>query len=149
MNKTTFVIYTVGALLSISNAVTAKNDYNDSEVLRYAKTLNVHELDPQLQSSELNEWLRYGPAHLDQVLWKISRDCDLKEHPQGVSTDDWPLCVRFTFKRGTISGWALIRIGTRTLGISGTPRLEYFTIMTDRQLGTRPNRLSELPRILN
>lgn len=147
MDKCRALILPLGILLAVS--APAQTNYTENNVLRFAMNLNVHELDAQLGPGKLNEWLHHGPARLDDVLWSISRDCDLKEHSEDVPSEDGPLCVRFTFRRDSTSGWGLLRVGTRNLGISGPPRLEYFTVMTEQKIGPRPNKLSELPRVLN
>src|SRR5690242_11571499 len=113
------------ALLSPANAT----NESDAQLIRYARDVDVHTLDSKLSSQPLDRWLRSGPAHVDKTLWRASRDCDLRDRPQGFAEDDWPVCVRFTFMRGPIGGWGMLRVGTRKRGITGEPHLEYITVM--------------------
>jgi hypothetical protein len=126
-----------------------KHNYTEKELIRYTRAVDVQKLDPSLSSDRLDHWLRSGPAHIDELRWQVIRDCDLKERPHDVAEGDWPLCVRFVYRRGTLSGWGMTRIGTRNKGISGPPTFEYFTVITERPFTQGPAKLSELPRTLD
>jgi hypothetical protein len=138
----------VSMFLFTVGLTSAKSHYTDAYVLQYAKSLDVQKLDPSLSSQKLEDWLRHGPAHLDEVLWRVSRDCDLKEPAPGIAMGDSPLCVRFTFRRRRLSGWSLIRVGTRRIGITGPAHFEYFSIVTERRFPQSTTSLSELPQAL-
>lgn len=88
--------------------------YDEANVVAYAKAIDVAELDANLQSQPLDKWLRLGPARVEKLDWRMS-DCDLKpdyrEPPAG-----HPLCVRLSYRRGGISGWAIITVGTTRKG---------------------------------
>src|SRR5580704_6489075 len=82
----------------------------EQRIISYAKALDVSKLDPSLSSQRLDQWLRFGPAHLDTVVWEMS-DCDLKpdfSNPHYVG----PLCAKVGFSRGSCAGWAIITVGT-------------------------------------
>lgn len=123
---------------------------DDNSLVEYAKALDVARLDKALPSQRLDVWLSRGPAHLDEVRWRMS-DCDLKavdrEPPEG-----YPMCVAFTFRRDTLSGKAMIRVGTTQKGIDGEPRFEsvWVTSGAPGRIGRfRSTRiLSEFPTIL-
>lgn len=122
--------------------------YKDSDVIQYAKTLDVALLDASVPSQGLEVWLRRGPSQATTVRWRIS-DCDLK-HEAGTSTDRQPLCVKFTFISGDVSGWGMITVGTARKGITGKPRFEY-AVVTTPELSRKGAHetvvvLSELPR---
>jgi hypothetical protein len=127
----------------------ASQGYTETELIRYTKGIDVQKLDSSLSSQRLDDWLRSGPAHIDEVRWQIIRDCDLKERPEDVPEGDWPLCARFVYRRGNLSGWGMIRIGTRNKGITGSPVFEYFTVITKRPIPQGPAKLSDLPRVLD
>ena len=110
-------------------ALTGQPKPDAREAVSYAKSLDVATLDKTLPSQRLEDWLRHGPAHLDKVRWRISRDCDLKPDVH-VSKDASPLCVKFGFSRSAVSGWGILSIGTLAKGIGGHPRLEYVAVQT-------------------
>lgn len=122
----------------------------EQRVISYAKALDVSKLDPTLSSQRLDQWLRFGPAHLDTVAWEMS-DCDLKpdfSNPNYVG----PLCAKVRFRRGNCGGWAIITVGTFRDGISGVPHLEYIIFaMTGSNYDPPPesNKLSDLPRLMD
>jgi hypothetical protein len=108
----------------------------------------VSKLDPSLSSQRLDQWLRFGPAHLDTVTWEMS-DCDLKpdfSNPNYVAT----LCAKVRFRRGNCGGWAIITVGTFRNGISGHPHLEYIfaTVGSNYDHPPESRKLSDLPRLL-
>jgi|KBSSwiStaDraftv2_1062776.scaffolds.fasta_scaffold116825_3 hypothetical protein len=130
----------------------AKNGSSDQEAIRYAKAIPVVKLDSELPSKALDDWLRVGPPHVDEVLWRVSPGCDLNE-PEAPA----PLCVRFTFRRRSISGWGLIKVGTIASGVSGAPTVEYVTVLNGEKQVTAGapqgarliKKLSELPQVLD
>src|SRR5579859_4789062 len=115
----------------------------DKKVLDYAKKVDVHLFDPTLPSQALDEWLRSGHAHLDTIICDVSRDCDLKQGFEIPNHDDWPLCVRVGFRRGSaginVGGLGMIVVGTLGKGVSGLPRFLSFSA----------GKLSELPQFLD
>jgi len=100
---------------------------SDREMLTYARTLDVQNLDPSLPSQSFEDWLRSGPAHVDNVVWEMSPTCDLKD-PNTPSPTDWFVCVRFAFMRGDSGDFALMVVGTRHKGINGQPHLDHLTL---------------------
>src|ERR1700739_3259709 len=70
----------------------------EQQIISYARALDVSKLDPSLSSQRLDQWLRFGPAHLNTVTWEMS-NCDLRpdfSNPNYVE----PLCAKVRFKRG-------------------------------------------------
>ena len=66
--------------------------YDEAKVVAYAKTIDIAQLDPTLESESFEKWLRLGSAHMEKLQWSMS-DCDLK--PDYVEPpDSYPLCTR-------------------------------------------------------
>jgi hypothetical protein len=61
---------------------------------------------------------------------------------------DWPLCVKIGFRRGTTTGFGVLRVGTRKSGISGEPAFQYLTVLMPFSVGDY-DKLSEFPRYLD
>jgi hypothetical protein len=102
---------------------------DEKKMLNYARTLDVQKLDRTLPSQSFEDWLRSGPAHIEAVDWRVSLDCDLKDPEfEFPNPADWPICVQFDFARGDVGEFALMIIGTRGKGISGSPRLDDLTV---------------------
>src|SRR5262249_40576339 len=121
------VLYVMILLSLAAGLASAKRRTTEKDVISYAKSLDVSKLDSTLRSQHLDKWLRSGPARLDTVEWEMS-NCDLKPDP---GDTDAPLCAKFRFTRGAVSGWGLINVGTFRMGISGPPHFEYITFFTD------------------
>jgi hypothetical protein len=135
----------------------------DKKKLEYARNLDVHQLDPTLRSMRLEDWLRSGPAGIENLNWRTSPTCDLKDPPPlSTDKDDWATCVKFIFGyRGASKSPAyvegLITVGTVRKGITGPPRFEYFGIMDNDFFQRNPswepdfdrNKLSDLFRALS
>jgi len=134
----------------------------DKEKLDYARSLDVHQLDPTLSPLKLEDWLRSGPAGMEKLNWQTSPTCELKDPlPVSADEDDWATCVKFVFAyRGASKSPAyvegLITVGTVRKGITGPPRFEYFAFM-DNDFWHRnpswepdfdPKKLSDLFRAL-
>jgi len=124
--------------------------YDEAKVVAYAKAIDVAKLDANLQSQPLDEWLRLGPARVEKLEWRMS-DCDLKpdyrEPPTG-----YPLCVRLGYRRGNVSGWAIITVGTTRKGIVEPPRFEYAVVSTRSDDGVHSesaDKLSDLPHVIS
>jgi hypothetical protein len=138
-------------LLSLSAQLTCGQKtakVTEQRIISYAKALDVSKLDPSLSSQRLDQWLRFGPAHLDTVTWEMS-DCDLKpdfSNPNYVA----PLCAKVRFRRGNCGGWAIITVGTFRNGISGHPHLEYIfaTVGSNYDHSSESSKLLDLPRLL-
>jgi len=120
--------------------------YTDDEVLQYAKSIDVSNLDSTLPSQPLEEWLLRGPARIDELNWRISLDCDLKD-PKPDVEGDLPLCVKVGFRRGKITGFGVLTVGTRKAGIKGQPLFQYLDVLSPPPVGNY-DRLSEFPRYL-
>jgi len=124
--------------------------YDEAKVVSYAKAIDVAELDANLQSRALDEWLRLGPARIEKLDWRMS-DCDLKpdyHEPR----NGYPLCVRLVYRRGKVSGWAIITVGTRRKGIVEPPRFESAVVSTRSDDGVHSesaDKLSDLPRVIS
>jgi hypothetical protein len=121
--------------------------YTEKQVVRYGKAIDVAKLDPTLSSQRLDEWLRFGPAHLDVVEFSMS-SCDLKGDD---SQYDGPLCIRFNFARGHVGGWGNITVGTLRRGIDGPPRLRVVLVVPgSTQQGDvhSSDKLSDLPSLM-
>ena len=120
----------------------------EQRIISYTKALDVSKLDPSLPSHRLDQWLRFGPAHLDTVTWEMS-ECDLMPD---FSNRHYvaPLCAKVRFRRGNCGGRAIITVGTFRDGISGAPHLEYIfaTVGSNYDNPPESTKLSDLPRLL-
>jgi hypothetical protein len=136
-------------VILISGAFSAAQDqaYTEDEVLRYAKSVDVAKLDSTLPSQPLEEWLLRGPARIDELYWRVSLDCDLKD-PKPDAGGDLPLCVKVGFRRGNTTGFGLLTVGTRKSGIKGQPALQYLDVVFPFSVGDY-DKLSEFPRYLD
>lgn len=135
----------MAALLLVPSSLSAKARYTETQVVRYAKALDVSKLDPELSSQRLDGWLKSSAAHSYAVTWEMS-DCDLKgsTDPNYVA----PLCVKIRFQRPKAGGWVIIKVGTFRDGIKGAPHIEQIFIGPSNR--TAPSeKLSDLPRLLN
>lgn len=121
--------------------------YTDDQVVRYAKSVDVTKLDSTLPSQPLEEWLLRGPAQIDELHWRMSPDCDLKD-PKPDAEGDLPLCVKIGFRRGNTTGFGLLAVGTRRSGIKGQPVLQYLDVLSPHSVGNY-DKLSEFPRYLD
>jgi len=119
----------------------------ENEDVAYVKAIDVNTLDPSLPSQRFEEWLQFGPPHIDHLRWMLDDTCDLKPDLDA----DYPRCVRIDFERGGQSGWILILIGTLKKGIIGPPQLYEPIDVFERPFintgGT--DRLSGLPSLLD
>ena len=138
-------------LLGSLPVIASEQAYTSKGVIRYAKAVDVANLDPSLSHQPLDEWLRSGPPHLDTVHWAVS-DCDLKP-PDDYG--DWPLCAKFWLRRhsktGDAGGWGLVQVGTTMKGITGSPHLRILVITGTSHEGkfSDSEKLSDLPRLLD
>ena len=123
--------------------------YSDTAVIDYARHLDVSKLDARLSARGLEEWLKEGPAHVDQVTWSIS-DCDLRSNSEK-PTSKRTLCVRFGFRRGATGGWGIVTVGSVAKGIQGQPRFEsaQVTCGPPNQIGRTTKTLSAIPALLD
>jgi len=121
--------------------------YSDGEVVNHAKSVDVAKLDSTLSSRQLEDWLLRGPARIDELYWNISQDCDLK-NPEPDADGDLPLCVKVGFRRGNITGFGVLRVGTRKHGISGQPAFLYLDVLRPFSAGSY-DKLSDFPRFLD
>ncbi len=134
-------------LISGTFVAAQEQPYSEADLVRYAKLVDVSKLDSTLPSQPLEEWLLHGPARIDGLYWRISLDCDLKDDEPDVEKD-WPLCVKIGFRRGVISGFGVLRVGTHKSGISGEPVFQYLSVLQPLSVGGY-DRLSEFPRYLD
>ena len=122
-----------------------------SEVVGYAKHIDVAKVDSALKSEPLEVWLTSRELHLHHVRWDRG-DCDIKpEEPP--SKIDYPLCVRIDFRYPNGWGWMSLKIGTIHTGIYGRPELLHCVVKSG---GGPPDgafhdvkKLSELRKVLD
>jgi hypothetical protein len=118
-----------------------------SNVIAYAKQLDVSRLDPTLPKRPLDQWIRDSGAPANGTRWDFVKDCDLK----GAETNTRP-CVQFTILHGSAGIRGLIEVGTEGDGVTGEPRLLNLSLMTGlahEYKGTESaKKLSELPRLI-
>jgi hypothetical protein len=136
--------------LSIIPSVTAQSGYTEKEVIGYAQGLDIRKLDRKLPHVRLDQWLRFGAPHLDNVTWETN-DCDINVRSASeIPANEWPLCVRFGFQRGgEVDGWGLIQVGTYGTGMDGYTHLRYILAGAPIEGYLTSDRLSDLPRLLN
>ena len=121
--------------------------YTDDAVLQYAKSIDVAKLDSTLSSQRLEDWLLRGPARIDEMYWNISQNCDLKI-PEPDADGDLPLCVKIGFRRGSTTGFGVLRVGTLKHGVSGQPSFQYLDVFRPFSVGSY-DKLSDFPRFLD
>ena len=139
------------AVFLVSQDAPSRNIISEQAVVRYAKRLNVADLDPALRSQQLITRLSFGPAHFETVEWSRG-DCGLKPDIRE-PREGYPLCVRIDLRRRSTWGWIVITIGNTRSGIQGPARFVRVT-MTTKVLARRgkfmeTKRLSELPKLLS
>jgi hypothetical protein len=61
---------------------------------------------------------------------------------------DWPLCVKIGFRRGIITGFGVLRVGTTKSGIGGKPAFQYLDVLFPLGIGDY-DKLSEFPGYLD
>jgi len=121
--------------------------YTDDAVLQYAKSVDVAKLDSTLSSQRLEDWLLRGPARIDELYWNISQNCDLK-YPEPDADGDLPLCVKLGFRRGSTTGFGVLKVGTLKHGVSGQSAFQYLDVLRPFSVGSY-DKLSEFPRFLD
>ncbi len=121
--------------------------YTDDAVVQYAKSIDIAKLDSTLASQRLEDWLLRGPARIDELNWYVSRNCDLK-YPKPDADGDLPLCVKVGFRRGNITGFGVLRVGTLKRGVSGQPAFEYLDVFRPTPVGSY-DKLSNFPGYLD
>src|ERR1043165_7352184 len=107
--------------LILASLSSAQIPYAKQQLIAYAKSIDVHMLDPSLPSQRLEDWLQSGPPHV-QTNWRVADTCDLKPDS---NTADYPLCARISFSRNGQGGFFLVQVGTNSSGIVGVPKLYY------------------------
>jgi hypothetical protein len=134
--------------LLVASSSFSQLPYTQEQVIAYAKSIDVHTLDPSLPSQRLEDWLQTGPPHAHIWIWIVADTCDLKPGDQDV---DYPLCAKVRFGRAGENGEFLVQVGTIRSGIVGTPKLytnvavyEGVFVMTGGS-----ERLSDLPALLD
>lgn len=134
--------------LLVASSSFAQLPYTQEQVIAYAKSIDVHTLDPSLPSQRLEDWLETGPPHAHVWHWIVADTCDLKPDDADV---DYPLCAKVRFGRKDENGEFLVQVGTIRSGIVGAPKLysgvgvyEAAFVITGRS-----ERLSDLPALLD
>jgi hypothetical protein len=137
------------ALIALALPAVCQPAYSEKAVLKYARDLDVSNLDPMLPSQRLEEWLESGPPRAHEVTWRVS-DCDLKSNSERPK-DQQQLCVRFGFRRGAIGGWGIVSVGTVAKGVEGTPRFQNAQVASGppNPKGRTATRLSQIPVLLD
>jgi hypothetical protein len=106
--------------LLIASSSLAQLPYTQNQVITYAKSIDVHMLDPSIPSQRLEDWLQSGPPHAHIYAWLVEDTCQLKPVEGNV---DYPLCAEISLGRGGEFGQFLVQVGTVRSGISGSPKL--------------------------
>ena len=138
-------------LLTAVLCAAPKPDVTEAHLVKYARQVNIADLDVALRSAELGQWLVSGPPHIERVEWSES-DCDIKpDYPE--PKDGYPLCVKGRLARRNMWGWLVLTVGTVRRGVSGRPQLRY-VMMTTPALARRGQfrqvkKLSELPMLIS
>lgn len=134
--------------LLVASSSFAQLPYTHDQVIAYAKSIDVHTLDPKLPSQRLEDWLQTGPPHAHIWNWLVADTCDLKPDDQDV---DYPLCAEVRFGRNGENGEFLVQVGTIRSGIVGTPKLYYYVTVYEAAfvLTGGSERLSDLPALLD
>jgi hypothetical protein len=134
--------------LLVASSSPAQLPYTGTQVIAYAKSIDVKTLDPSLPSQRLEDWLQSGPPHAHIWSWRVEDTCDLKPDSP---TEDYPICARIGFSRNGEGGFFLVQAGTSRKGIVGRPQLygdvgvvEQGWVMTGSA-----ERLSDLPALLD
>src|ERR1051325_4868454 len=122
-----------------------------SDVVRYAKQIDVAVLDRSLSSQSLERWLASARLRLRGVQWSRG-DCGLRPSEPS-SKRDYPLCARIDFREPQAWGWISLKIGTVRTGIGGRPELQHCVV---KSTGPPPlgafhevKKLSDLPAALD
>lgn len=147
-------VYLAMLALLVGSSSSAQLQYTKEQVISYAKSIDVHMLDPSLPSQRLEDWLQTGPPHTHIGYWIVADTCDLKD-PE----IPYPVCARISFYREGQNGdrygqhgYLLIQVGNSKDGIVGHPQLFYPSIGVQEGsfvLTGAADRLSELPALLN
>lgn len=126
----------------------AQLPYRQEQVIAYAKSIDVHALDPSLPSQRLEDWLQSGPPRSHIWSWTVADTCDLKPDDPDV---DYPLCVKVTFGRDGEYGRFLMQVGTSRSGVFGPPQLRNGVGVWEGVLVQTggSDRLSDLPTLLD
>jgi hypothetical protein len=134
-------------IILFAGAVVQGQSYTEDALVQYAKSIDVSKLDSTLPSQPLAQWLLRGPARIEVLSWRVSLDCDLKD-PEPDAEGDLPLCVKIGFRRGNVTGFGLLTVGSRKSGIKGRPVLQYLAVLSPPSVGNY-DKLSEFPRYLD
>ncbi len=134
--------------LLVASTSFAQLPYTQEQVIAYAKSIDVHTLDPSLPSQRLEDWLQTGPPHAHIWNWIVADTCDLKPGDEDV---DYPLCAKVLFGREGENGEFKVQIGTIRTGIVGTPKLYYDVAVYEEVfvLTGGSERLSDLVALLD
>jgi len=122
----------------------------ETDVIAYAKQIDVAKLDSTLQTQPIEEWLRSGPMRADRLDWQVS-DCDVKPDYKEPSKG-YPLCAKIVFQRERVSGWIIINVGTKRQGVAGPPRFESAVATTkvgEVLRSENAKNLSDLPHVMS
>jgi hypothetical protein len=136
--------------LLVASSSFAQLPYTQEQVIAYAKSIDVHTLDPSLPSRRLEDWLQTGPPHVRIGYWSMEDTCDLKPGDEDL---DYPLCARIGFSNNVEGGFLLVQVGTTNSGIYGRPQLYggigVFEVDSWIVMTGYAERLSDLPALLD
>ena len=144
--------FNVAGLIALAATLGATSSAEDATV-KYVRALPVAKLDKHLHGFTLDDWLRSGPPHLEDLTWKLDEYCGSQPEFVDPVLAKRPLCVKFVFTRrglgDPIDGYGFIQVGTVGLGIVGPPRFQY--VAAGRPIGGYPSTLllSHLPSLLD
>ena len=139
--------------LLVPSSSWAQLPYTEKQVVAYAKSIDVHMLDPSLPSQRLEDWLQSGPPHAHIGYWSVEESCDLKDPDV-----PYPLCARISFYRDGRDGerygqWGilLVQVGNSKDGIVGRPELYNYLNVWEGVFvfSGGSERLSDLPAFLD
>ncbi len=135
----------------ILNEVSYSTEHID--IISYARTLDVMDLDASLPSQGLEMWLRSSLLGMTRLNWGVRFDChsDWSDRYAPSTDAGHTLCVNVFFARTGADGWATIAVGTVDKGRSGPPHLVSVTIRQASKDNGAPkssDKLSDLPRLL-
>jgi hypothetical protein len=135
--------------LLVASTLPAQLPYTEAQVIAYAKSIDVHMLDPSLPPQRLEDWLQSGPPHAQILSWRVADTCDLK--PDDPDVLDYPLCAKVTVSRDGEIGQFPAQVGTSRSGIVGRPHLHYGVDVWEGVFITTggSERLSDLPALLD
>jgi len=135
-------------LLLVASSSLAQRPYTETQVIAYAKAIDVKTLDPFLPSQRLEDWLQFGAPHTQTLTWLVEDTCWNRPY----KNEDYPLCAHIRIIRNGQRGEFLVQVGTFHTGIGGPPKLYGVIHIGEVELGSDTGgteRLSDLPGLLD